>query len=130
MAASQSPRALGSWRWPAEPRSSRSRLARRLGERGALVATDLNESMIAHPRARIPGSPRLTRREADGARLPFEDRAFRQPPRHGGGTIMERRPEALATSRSPWPGTSPRRSATTRFGAALRAHVFSGRHPD
>jgi ubiquinone/menaquinone biosynthesis C-methylase UbiE len=52
------------------------RLLRRLGERGTLVATDLNEAMIAHGRARIPRSPRLEWRQADGTNLPFPDRSF------------------------------------------------------
>jgi SAM-dependent methyltransferase len=52
------------------------RLARRLGEQGTLVATDLNEAMIAHGQARIPASPRLEWRQADGAHLPFAERSF------------------------------------------------------
>ena len=52
------------------------RLVRRLGGHGTLVATDLNEPMLAHAQARIPGSPGLEWRQADGTSLPFPDRAF------------------------------------------------------
>ena len=52
------------------------RLVRRLGGHGTLVATDLNEPMIAHAQARIPGSPALEWRQADGTSLPFPDRSF------------------------------------------------------
>jgi SAM-dependent methyltransferase len=52
------------------------RLVRRLAGQGTLVATDLNDAMIAHARARIPDDPALEWRQADGASLPFPDRAF------------------------------------------------------
>jgi ubiquinone/menaquinone biosynthesis C-methylase UbiE len=52
------------------------RLAQRLAGRGTLVATDLNEAMIAYARTRMPGSPGLEWRQADGASLPFPDRSF------------------------------------------------------
>ncbi len=52
------------------------RLVRRLGGDGTLVATDLNEPMLAHAQARIPGSPGLEWRQADGTSLPFPDRSF------------------------------------------------------
>jgi ubiquinone/menaquinone biosynthesis C-methylase UbiE len=52
------------------------RLARRLAGRGTLVATDLNEAMLAHARARMPASPGLEWRQADGTSLPFPDRSF------------------------------------------------------
>ena len=52
------------------------RLLRRLGGRGTLVATDLNEAMLAYAEARIPGSPALEWRQADGTSLPFPDRSF------------------------------------------------------
>ena len=52
------------------------RLVRRLGGHGALVATDLNEAMIAHAKARIPPSAGLEWRQADGTSLPFPDRSF------------------------------------------------------
>ena len=52
------------------------RLVRRLAGQGTLVATDLNDAMIAHARARIPADPALEWRQADGTSLPFPDRAF------------------------------------------------------
>jgi ubiquinone/menaquinone biosynthesis C-methylase UbiE len=52
------------------------RLVRRLGGQGTVIATDLNEAMIAHAQARIPASPRFEWRQADGASLPFPDRSF------------------------------------------------------
>jgi ubiquinone/menaquinone biosynthesis C-methylase UbiE len=52
------------------------RLLRRLEGQGTLVATDLNDAMIAHARTRIPDHPALEWRQADGMRLPFPDRAF------------------------------------------------------
>jgi len=41
-----------------------------------IVATDLNEAMIAYARTRTPESPRLEWRTADAAALPFPDRSF------------------------------------------------------
>jgi ubiquinone/menaquinone biosynthesis C-methylase UbiE len=52
------------------------RLVRRLAGQGTLVATDLNEPMIAHAKTRIPAGPTLDWRQADGTSLPFPDRAF------------------------------------------------------
>ena len=52
------------------------RLVRRLAGQGTLVATDLNDAMIAHARTRIPADRALEWRQADGTRLPFPDRAF------------------------------------------------------
>jgi ubiquinone/menaquinone biosynthesis C-methylase UbiE len=52
------------------------RLARRLAGHGTLVATDLNEAMLAHAQTRIAASPGLEWRQADGASLPFPDRSF------------------------------------------------------
>ena len=52
------------------------RLLRRLAGQGTLVATDLNDAMIAHARTRIPDDPALEWRQADGMSLPFPDRAF------------------------------------------------------
>jgi ubiquinone/menaquinone biosynthesis C-methylase UbiE len=52
------------------------RLLRRLGGQGTLVATDLNEAMMAHAKARGVAGPGLTWRQADGASLPFPDGAF------------------------------------------------------
>src|SRR5262245_54795147 len=52
------------------------RLVRRLGGRGTVVATDLNEAMIAHAQRRIPACPGLEWRQADGMRLPFPDGSF------------------------------------------------------
>jgi len=52
------------------------RLVRRLAGQGTLVATDLNEAMMAHARTRIADSPALEWRQADGMSLPFPDRSF------------------------------------------------------
>jgi ubiquinone/menaquinone biosynthesis C-methylase UbiE len=52
------------------------RLVRRLPDQGTLVATDLNEAMLAHARTRIPDNPGLEWRQADGTRLPFPERVF------------------------------------------------------
>jgi SAM-dependent methyltransferase len=41
-----------------------------------IVATDLNEAMIAHARGRLGGTPNLTWRTADAAALPFQDAEF------------------------------------------------------
>ncbi len=53
-----------------------ARLAARLGDHGTLVATDLNEPMLDCGRAKLPGGARLQWRQADAAKLPFEDRSF------------------------------------------------------
>jgi ubiquinone/menaquinone biosynthesis C-methylase UbiE len=52
------------------------RLVRRLAGQGTLVATDLNDAMIAHARTRMPADPALEWRQADGTSLPFPDRAY------------------------------------------------------
>jgi SAM-dependent methyltransferase len=52
------------------------RLVRRLDGRGTLVATDLNEAMLAHARTRVPPSPGLEWKQADGTSLPFPDSSF------------------------------------------------------
>jgi ubiquinone/menaquinone biosynthesis C-methylase UbiE len=52
------------------------RLVRRLAGHGTLVATDLNDAMIAHARTRIADDPALEWHQADGLNLPFPDRAF------------------------------------------------------
>jgi ubiquinone/menaquinone biosynthesis C-methylase UbiE len=52
------------------------RLLRCLAGQGTLVATDLNETMMGHAKARGVAGPGLTWRQADGTRLPFEDGAF------------------------------------------------------
>ncbi|HUG38161.1 MAG TPA: methyltransferase domain-containing protein [Candidatus Limnocylindrales bacterium] len=51
------------------------RLASRLGARGMLVATDLNEAMVAHARDRVRARD-VEWRQADATSLPFPDRAF------------------------------------------------------
>src|SRR3989442_12120852 len=48
------------------------RLVERLGGRGTVMATDLNEAMFAHARKRLPGSGDATYRPANGPSLPFE----------------------------------------------------------
>lgn len=52
------------------------RLVARLGGRGRLVATDLNEAMFAQARRRLPGPGDPVYRHADGTSLPFESRSF------------------------------------------------------
>ena len=52
------------------------RLVRRLAGQGTLVATDLNDAMIAHAKARGVVGPGLEWRQADGTSLPFPDRGF------------------------------------------------------
>lgn len=53
------------------------RLMDRVRGHGSLVATDLNEPMIAHGRAHIPVEPGLVEwRQADATKLPFPDRSF------------------------------------------------------
>ena len=52
------------------------RLVRRLRGQGTVVATDLNEPMIAHARQKPFGASGVEWRPADGTKLPFEDRAF------------------------------------------------------
>ena len=52
------------------------RLLARLGGQGSLVATDLNEPMLAHAAAKLPGRRGLEWRSADATNLPFDDRSF------------------------------------------------------
>jgi ubiquinone/menaquinone biosynthesis C-methylase UbiE len=52
------------------------RLLDRLGGRGWLLATDLNEAMIAYGRSRIPRRPELEWSQADATKLPVCDRSF------------------------------------------------------
>lgn len=52
------------------------RLVRRLAGRGTVVATDLNEPMIAHGQRKLPGAPHLEWRQADATKLPFKDASF------------------------------------------------------
>jgi SAM-dependent methyltransferase len=52
------------------------RLVRRLAGQGTLVATDLNEPMIAYARKRGLGEAGLEWRQADATKLPFEDGSF------------------------------------------------------
>jgi ubiquinone/menaquinone biosynthesis C-methylase UbiE len=52
-----------------------ARLVTRLAEQGTLVATDLNESMLAHAATRV-GAARVKWRQADATALPFDDRSF------------------------------------------------------
>jgi SAM-dependent methyltransferase len=51
------------------------RLAERLRGAGSLVATDLNEAMIAYARTQIPAS-HVEWQPADATRLPFPDESF------------------------------------------------------
>lgn len=53
------------------------RLLDRIGGQGALAATDLNEAMIAHGRANVPGGPGLLEwQPADATKLPFPNGSF------------------------------------------------------
>jgi ubiquinone/menaquinone biosynthesis C-methylase UbiE len=52
------------------------RLARRLTGQGTLVATDLNEPMLAHAQTKTIGGARVEWRQADATALPFEDGSF------------------------------------------------------
>jgi len=52
------------------------RLEQRLGGRGSIVATDLNEAMFAHARTRLPARGHAQYRTADGMSLPFESGSF------------------------------------------------------
>jgi len=53
------------------------RLADRLRGRGSIVATDLNEAMIAHARAEMPaGAGHVEWQPADATKLPFPDGSF------------------------------------------------------
>jgi SAM-dependent methyltransferase len=53
------------------------RLADRIRGQGSLVATDLNEAMIAHGRANLPAGAGLVEwQQADATKLPFPDGSF------------------------------------------------------
>lgn len=52
------------------------RIVQRVQGLGTVVATDLNEAMIAHGRTRLPAGPGLEWRQADATSLPFPDRSF------------------------------------------------------
>jgi len=53
------------------------RLVTRLAEQGgSLVATDLNEPMLAYAATTMPRTERLEWRQADATKLPFDDRSF------------------------------------------------------
>ena len=52
------------------------RLVARLAGQGSLVATDLNEPMLAYAGAKLRESTRVEWQLADGTKLPFDDRAF------------------------------------------------------
>jgi SAM-dependent methyltransferase len=52
------------------------RLVARLAGQSDLVATDLNEPMLAYAAAKLPGATRVEWRRADATKLPFDDRSF------------------------------------------------------
>lgn len=52
------------------------RLERRLRGHGELVATDLNDAMLAHAARRLPAGGGLAWQPADGTSLPFPERSF------------------------------------------------------
>jgi SAM-dependent methyltransferase len=52
------------------------RLVDRLGARGSLVATDLNQAMVDQGRARLSNDATVEWQAADATRLPFPDRSF------------------------------------------------------
>jgi ubiquinone/menaquinone biosynthesis C-methylase UbiE len=52
------------------------RLLARLAGQGSLVATDLNDPMLAYAAAKLAGRPGLEWRRADATRLPFDDGSF------------------------------------------------------
>ena len=52
------------------------RLVDRLGARGSLVATDLNQAMIDQGQTRLPNDAMVEWQAADATRLPFPDRSF------------------------------------------------------
>ncbi|PYM14849.1 MAG: hypothetical protein DMD81_16765 [Candidatus Rokuibacteriota bacterium] len=53
-----------------------ARLLKRLEGQGSLVATDLNDPMLAHARTRVAERPGLEFRQADATKLPFPDASF------------------------------------------------------
>ena len=52
------------------------RLLARVHGHGTLVATDLNDAMLAHGRREVPADPALEWRQADATALPFADHSF------------------------------------------------------
>jgi SAM-dependent methyltransferase len=52
------------------------RLLERLGGHGSVLATDLNEPMLAYAHGQVPGAPGLAWRQADAMALPVPDRSF------------------------------------------------------
>jgi len=52
------------------------RVLERLRGRGSILATDLNEAMIAYGRTQVPAEPGLEWRQADATSLPLPDRSF------------------------------------------------------
>ncbi len=52
------------------------RLLEHLGDRGSILATDLNEPMLAYGRSKLPDTPGLQWRQADAIALPAPDRSF------------------------------------------------------
>ena len=53
-----------------------ARLWNRLRGHGSLVATDLNESMLAYARTQVPPAAGLEWRQVDATKLPFSDNMF------------------------------------------------------
>jgi ubiquinone/menaquinone biosynthesis C-methylase UbiE len=53
-----------------------ARLVRRLAGQGTVVATDLNEPMLAYARQKGLGGSHLEWRQADATKLPFDDSSF------------------------------------------------------
>ncbi|HEY7648114.1 MAG TPA: class I SAM-dependent methyltransferase [Methylomirabilota bacterium] len=51
-------------------------LVARLAGQGSLVASDLNEPMLAYAAAKLPGATRVEWKLADATKLPFDDRSF------------------------------------------------------
>jgi len=52
------------------------RLVARLGGQGSVVATDLNQPMLAYAAAKLRGIAHVEWKSADGTKLPFDDRSF------------------------------------------------------
>src|SRR5215468_9427360 len=52
------------------------RLLARLAGQGSLVATDLNEPMLAYARGKLAGAASVEWKLADATKLPFDDRSF------------------------------------------------------
>ena len=53
-----------------------ARLWNRLEGQGTLVATDLNEPMVAYAKTQVPAAPGLEWQPADATKLPFPDASF------------------------------------------------------